>query len=48
MSHLPTSVEKDEMFFVQSLARGVSGTVVARWAAGQQVEQSILHQGYDS
>ena len=24
---------------------GILGTVVARWAAGQQVEQSILRQG---
>ena len=26
----------------------VRGTVVERWAAGQQVERSILHQGHDS
>ena len=24
------------------------GAVVARWIAGQQVDQSILHQGHDS
>ena len=27
---------------------GIRGTVVARWIAGQQVERSILRQGYDS
>ena len=26
----------------------VRGTVVVSWIAGQQVEQSILHQGHDS
>ena len=25
----------------------IRGTVVARWTAGQQVEQLILHQGHD-
>ena len=27
---------------------GVRGMVVARWIAGEHVERSILHQGYDS
>ena len=27
---------------------GISGTMVARWTADQQVEQAILHQGHDS
>ena len=27
---------------------GISGTVVAHWTAGQQVERAILHQGQDS
>ena len=27
---------------------GIRGTVVARWAAGKQVERSILRQGHDS
>ena len=28
--------------------RGVSGTVVVHWTAGQKVERWILHQGHDS
>ena len=27
---------------------GIRATVVARWAAGQQVKRSVLRQGHDS
>ena len=30
-----------------TVTRDIHGTVVARWTAGQQVDQSILHQGHD-
>ena len=29
-------------------SRGIRGTVVVRWTAGQQVERSILRQGHDT
>ena len=33
---------------IQCSIGDIRDTVVARWTAGQQVEQSILHQGHDS
>ena len=43
------SKNSDEvMLLSNSSKRGISGTVEARWTAGQQVDRSILHQGHNS
>ena len=33
---------------MSGVVEGIRGTVIARWTTGQQVERSILRQGYDS
>ena len=39
----------DKLLIMDTMGRGgIRGTVVELWTAGQQVEQSILHQGHDS
>ena len=36
-----------QWYIIIGKSEGRHGTVVARWTAGQQVERSILHLGYD-